>query len=364
MQVGFIRRKYDSSGGAELSLNLLVREFLAQKRRVHVVAEYWQGEAPAGMELHTVRIKPGFSAPRRFARRALSTVEKLPLDACLSLERVPGVSFFRAGDGCHRAWLERRRRYEGWWKRFSFNFHPRHRVQLALEQEMFASSRLQTVIAGSHMVADEITRYYGLDARKIEVIYNPVDQGRVAPPAPEKVEQARRGLGLAPGRRILLFLGSGFERKGLAFMINALPLMPEATLLVAGQGRIGAYARLAAKMKVRDRICFLGLRGDVAMLLAMSQVLVLPTIYDPCANVCLEALAAGKPVVTTFANGAHELLVPGQNGFVVEDPSLSRDLADACLAALELKRPVSAHLNSMPEWLRRISQILTPRLPA
>jgi UDP-glucose:(heptosyl)LPS alpha-1,3-glucosyltransferase len=64
-------------------------------------------------------------------------------------------------------------------------------------------------------------------------------------------------------------------------------------------------------------------------LYAAADVFVLPTLYDPCANVCLEALAAGRPVITTRQNGAAELLREGINGSVVPHPAATAALAAA-----------------------------------
>jgi UDP-glucose:(heptosyl)LPS alpha-1,3-glucosyltransferase len=63
---------------------------------------------------------------------------------------------------------------------------------------------------------------------------------------------------------------------------------------------------------------FLGTVGDLPALYSGADVFVLPTIYDPFSNACLEAIAAGLPVVTTTANGFAEILTPGVHGDVVE----------------------------------------------
>ncbi len=357
MRIGFIRRKYDLSGGAEVSLRLLVEAFLQKGHQVAALAESWQGTPPSGMRFVEVAGGSGAGGARAFAANALNKLRALELDTCLSLERVPHVPFFRAGDGCHKAWLQHRAPFEGWLKRKTFALNPRHRTLLALEEQMFTSPSLKKVIANSRMVAEEITRYYNLPPAQIEVIYNPVDMKRLAA-GQAAAPVLRSQLGLTGHEKILLFLGTGFERKGLAFIIKALPQLPNTRLLVAGQGSTAAYARLAEKLKVGRRVMFLGLRADAGALLAIAQALVLPTIYDPCANVCLEALAFGKPVVTTAANGAKEFIVPGKNGFVVENPANAAALAEACLRALALDGPVEARLNTMENWLSQIGLIM------
>ena len=360
MRIGLIRRKYDQSGGAELSLRLLADGFLKNNHQVAVMAQSWQGPAPAGMEFYRIDARRGrVGGLYSFARNAFLQMQGLQLDTCLSLERVPGVSFFRAGDGCHMAWLERRARYEKWYKRHTFMLNPLHRAQLCLEKETMLHPDMKIIIANSHMVAEEVKKYYGLDDAKIRVVYNPVDEKRLLALSDSDAGQSlREELALDGSARVLLFLGSGFARKGLAFIIRALRFMPGVVLLVAGYGRSGAYERLARKEAVNGRVKFLGLRSDVERLLAACQALVLPTIYDPCANVCLEALAAGKPVVTTYSNGACELVENGVNGFLLAMPEDARELAQACLKALDLPGPVSAELNSKENWLLQISRAI------
>ncbi|MBI4798048.1 MAG: glycosyltransferase [Desulfarculus sp.] len=95
---------------------------------------------------------------------------------------------------------------------------------------------------------------------------------------------------------------------------------------------------------------FLG-QQDAPGLLAAPDVLLLPTIYDPCANACLEALYLGLPVVTTLANGASELVQEGVSGCLLSEPRDAPALALACRRAFALPRPVPHHLPSPRQWL-------------
>ena len=158
---------------------------------------------------------------------------------------------------------------------------------------------------------------------KIRVIYNGVDRERFSPDRlRHKPPAAIVELGLEPGIPTILFVGSGFKRKGLHFLIAALPRMQrrDSRLLVVGHGRTSPYERLAAKLGVAQRVRFLGPQPAVERFYAAGRVLALPTIYDPCSNVVLEALAGGLPVVTTAANGASEFIQPGKNGAILARP--------------------------------------------
>jgi UDP-glucose:(heptosyl)LPS alpha-1,3-glucosyltransferase len=360
VRLGFIGRKYDQSGGAELSFKLLAENFAARGHQTVLLAQSWEGSLPAGAVFHPIPAGAGRArALRSFAAKAAQAMRELRLEVCLALTRVPGVPFFRAGDGCHLAWLKHRAPYESWLKRHSFHLNPLHRAQLQLEAATLNAPELRLVIANSHMVKQEIEFYYGLPQDKIAVIYNPVRPSLMTDESKLRARaEIYEELGLKAGQPLILFLGSGFERKGLAFMIKALAALPEAVLLVAGRGQSAFYERLARRCGVFKRVYFLGLRPDPQRLLAAAGLLALPTIYDPCANVCLEALAAGKPVVTTSRNGAKEMIQSGQNGFVIANPADSAALAQACEQALSLPGPVNAALNHTGQWFEEMSRAL------
>ncbi len=355
MRLGVIRYKYDFTGGAERVLGLLVRGLAARGHAVAVLASTWQGEVPEGVSLHPV--EP--AKPVAWAAAALGKARGLNLDTFLSMERVPGSPVFRAGDGVHAAWLARRAPYEGFFKRLSFGLNPKHRALLDLERRTLAAPELRWVIAISQMVAQELERYYRVPSEKIKVIYNAVDEADLAlARLPQTRQQARAELGLEEGRPVLLFLGSGWERKGLAFALAALARLPQALLLVAGRDRPRSWQDQARDLGVEQRVVFLGLQSQVAPLLAAADALVLPTIYDPCSIACLEALYAGTPVVTTRAAGASELVQEGVSGAVVSAAGAVEELADACQKALGLGKGFAHQVPSRETWLGQTLALL------
>ena len=290
MKLGLVRYRYHHTGGAERTLGLLARGLADRGHQVHIACSEWGGDEIPGVITHLI---PGGHG-REFAGAAVQALNRLGLDTFLSLERVPKSPLVRAGDGCHAAWLARRARHENPLKRLSFGFNPKHRATLELEREMYAWAGLKKVVANSRMVAEELKEHFGLGPEKVEVIHNGVDRNALAPALSKAVRtSAREELGLGKGEPGILFLGSGFERKGLAFAIRALARLGRGKLLVAGSDRAVHYRALAARLGLTDRVCFLGPRRDPERLLAAADCLLLPTIYDPCANSCLEALCAG-----------------------------------------------------------------------
>ncbi len=253
-------------------------------------------------------------------------MEKLPAespcDVLLSLERIWRCDVYRAGDGVHRAWLNRRRKFEMPLERFVRGLNRKHRDILRLEEALLARGGAGGVIVNSQLVENEIVDLYGYPRDKIHLIRNglPLQQYEFNPALGE---ETRDRLKLKPDETVLLFAGSGWERKGLLFAIEAMALCKNSRmhLLVAGRGNTRAY-----KSK---RVHFFGEVDDLRPFYAAADIFILPTIYDPFSNACLEALACGLPVITTRANGFSEIMEDGVDGSIVDLPNDMMALRDA-----------------------------------
>jgi UDP-glucose:(heptosyl)LPS alpha-1,3-glucosyltransferase len=336
MRIAVLRQRLTGGGGAETTLVHLVRGLVAAGHEVLVLANGLpeSGRRLLGEGVTCVAVPVwGGKAGRvlSYALNARRAVRELKPEVVLSLERTLSPHVYRAGDGCHREWLARRRPHLSLPGRLGQGLRPLNRVLLWLEQRLFAAPELRRVIANSRMVKEEIRRHYGLPLEKLAVIYNGIDRGRFFPlRAPERGER-RQSWGVAPEEKLILFVGSGFGRKGLAYLITALAALPKRNirLWVVGQGSLRRYQALARRLGVEDRVRFLGSVRETAPYYQAADLLALPTLYDPCSNVVLEALACGCPVVTTRANGAAEFLTPGVNGEVVAEATDTGGLARA-----------------------------------
>jgi UDP-glucose:(heptosyl)LPS alpha-1,3-glucosyltransferase len=132
-------------------------------------------------------------------------------------------------------------------------------------------------------------------------------------------QDARKKLGLKKDQPTLAFVGSGFDRKGLPQLLQALSRAPHWTLLVVGQDKhINNYKKVCMQWGIGHRVRFLGVLKDVRPIYQAADVLVHPAWYDPAPNVILEAMAMGLPVITTSTCGNSELIVAGENGFVID----------------------------------------------
>src|ERR1043166_3438645 len=156
--VGFVRRGYSASGGAEAYLKRLGRGIvdLGHAAQLFVTSDWPQDQWPVG----PINRLPAGSA-MEFADAVEKSRPQTNCDVLMSLERIWRCDVYRAGDGVHRAWLERRRKFEMPLERFVRGVNPKHRDLLRLERSLLADGGASRVIANSQMVKDEIVDLYG-----------------------------------------------------------------------------------------------------------------------------------------------------------------------------------------------------------
>lgn len=336
MKIALLRQKVAAPGGAEATLINLARGLAAAGHEVSVYGTDKEDEARQllgpGVQYMQVPIWGGKTGRvLTYALNVRRLLQKAPEQVVFSLERVLAPQVYRAGDGCHREWLRRRRPYLSPAARLAQQLSLFHRVLLHLEQRLFTSPLLSRVIANSRQVQGEIMEHYGLDPEKIRVIYNGLDHRKFRPLEEKEAAALRTRMGLAADTRVVLFVGSGFARKGLAYLLEAFACLqdPPSQLWVVGKGPIGRYQQLAERLGLGANVRFWGPQADTTAFYQTATVLALPTIYDPCSNVVLEALGCDCPVVTTAANGAGEFITPGANGAVLAAPHDTHSLRQA-----------------------------------
>jgi UDP-glucose:(heptosyl)LPS alpha-1,3-glucosyltransferase len=342
MKIALLRQRVTALGGAEATLVYLVRGLVAAGHAVTVYGTEREPEARAalGPNAGYVQVPVGGGKTLRlltFALKSRRLLASSTPQVVFSLERILSPQVYRAGDGCHREWLARRAVHRSVWGRAVQRLSLFHQTMLLLERRLFAFPGLKRVIANSAQVRDEVIRHYGLDPARIRVIYNGLERKRFHPLESEARTELRRRLGTPDNAELVLFVGSGFERKGLTYLLQAFGSLKakDSQLWIVGKGHVAPYQRIAARLGLSDRLKFWGPVADTAPYYQAATVLALPTLYDPCSNVVLEALACGTPVVTTAANGAAEFLTPGENGAIIPQPNDLAGLRAALAAFLD-----------------------------
>ncbi len=358
MKIAIIRKKYTFHGGAEGFSSSLIESLADDGHEIHIFAITWQGDNKyKNIYFHKVPAVTFISLLRdlTFAASSLFQLKKRrsDFDIIQTHDKTLYQDVYRAGDGCHIEWLKQR------WKRIelagklSIVLNPYHWLVLSMERAIFRGHRFKKIIAISELVKKNILDNYGINPADIEVIYNGVDLEKFHPGNREKYRtETRQKYGLTEKDFVLLFVGSGFERKGLKFLLKALETIEKpVSLMIAGRGSESEFRKDLKGHKV----IFCGPQKEIHKYYAASDVFVFPTMYEPFGNVHLEALASGLPVITTKNSGASEIIKDGVQGFVVREPEDVSSIAAGINVLLDDREK----LNSMGENARRLAEEFT-----
>ncbi|WP_159566831.1 glycosyltransferase family 4 protein [Budvicia diplopodorum] len=336
IRLAIVRQKYRPDGGAERFISRALEALKDQNLSLNVITREWQGEQNSDWNIFQCNPhKWGrISRERGFAQAARAIWQRENFDLVQSHERIPGCDIYRAGDGVHRRWLLQRARILPTWRQ-KLLFNDRyHRYVMNAEKEMYSAPELKAVICNAEMIKQEIITDFNVPESKIAVIYNAIDSQRFMPGSEQARQQIRGQLNLSTNVSCLIYVGSGFERKGLESAIRAISATPKHLIVVGKDKAEKRYRNLASELGCNNRVHFLGVQNDVLPYYQAADGLLLPTLYDPFPNVILEAMACGLPVITSNTCGGAEFIEQGKSGFICD--------------ALNIKELIGS-INELPE---------------
>ena len=333
MKIAVIRQKFVNYGGAEQFVLGYTRCLAEMGHEVHIFANQWTPSHHPNIKIHSVRAvtKNSFLRVLSFAWFALQAISFKSYDIVQSHERLWLQDIYRAGDGCHREWLERRSSCLPLIKRLFLNFNLFHQLILRLEKRIFEKGECKKIIAISEMVKRDILKHYRLPEDRVKVVYNGIQLDRFDPSKKKDFyDEVRQQLRISGQEVMILFVGSGFERKGLEYLIKSIQYVKEKNwrLVLVGKGNWGKYLKFTSK-KNQKKITYLEPIDEIEKLYVAADFFILPSIYEPFGNANLEALASGLPIITSQNSGASEIITPKKEGIILEDPSDSKSIAEA-----------------------------------
>jgi UDP-glucose:(heptosyl)LPS alpha-1,3-glucosyltransferase len=344
LKIALVRKDYTRrKGGAEGYTVALSTQLAAMGHEVHVFANRIDVDDTQGITFHKVPV-PNLRTFLRhvwFAKRVEKMLREEEFDIIHGLSRIWHQDIYRVGDPLFVHWL--RSHPPNIIDRTVGHVNPKQRTMLSLEKKIFRAPMLRRVIAISRLDRELLGRYYDTPSEKVRVIYNGVDHGRFNPRSREHRREVLGGLGVPENKVVLLFIGMDFKRKGLAYLIEALvrlgsELKHVHCLVVSGDNP-KKYVRLAQKSGIEGSITFAPATPDIQDVYGAGDFFVFPSLYDPFANVHLEALASGLPVITTTSAGGSEIIEEGANGYVLSEPQDTEKMARCILELLDpLKR--------------------------
>ena len=332
MRIALLAHRFDPEGGGTERDLILTADCLRRGgHQVAVYADHIRG-ATSALTVHrvgTVRL-PRTLAFIRFAVAAAPLARRLGAELVMSFARVTSADVLRSGGSAHVSYLRAVARWRGQATALRMRLVPYHRAQIVVERLGFTSRNLRAALAVSQLVRRDLIEQFKLPAAKVTTIYNGVDTELFHPETDSVVRNRIRAQSRIPrDGALVLFVGNGFARKGLGFLIDALARINSTTylLVVGNDGATASFQRRAQRRGIGDRVIFAGAQPAVAEFFNASDVLALPSLFEPFGNVALEALACGRPALLSGQCGVAELLPAELRDYVVGNPADAAEIA-------------------------------------
>jgi len=293
-------------GGAETMGAILTTKFLDYGYEVGIIATKinFPQDILDKISFYPIKIKGRGSILKYwlFLKQAMRILKIIDYDYLVSPFRFPGSDLLILCDPLQRFWIEQKP--ENFVvKKLNF-LRPRYRFLLNVEKESIESAK--KIIALFRMGKELISQYYPQTYSKTFICNLGLDFNRFNPELKQNKANLKTEFGFSHEDYLILFTGYNPRRKGLPLLLGLMNELPEnVKLLIAG-----------VNGKSTNRIIYLGKIGKIEKYYAISDLVVLPTYYDPGAMVTLEALASGSPVITSIFDGSKEFIKEGINGFV------------------------------------------------
>jgi UDP-glucose:(heptosyl)LPS alpha-1,3-glucosyltransferase len=356
MKIALVHKRLDLNGGTEKDLFCTAAGLLDRGHQVHLFCSEYAVTPPKKAIAHRVPILPLGRTARLwsfewFGRRA---VDRASCEVVVGFGRLVRQHVLRVGGGTHLGFLERMEQAGGWRRRFWQEHSFYHRSLLEIEKRQYAPGNWVRILTVSERAKADIVAHYPVPAEKIAVLYNGVDLQRFHPRLRgEWRARIRKRWGIPGDSPLVLFVGSGFRRKGLDRLIslwNSPRLDGVYLLVVGGDAGIERYqARAAAQAP--GRIVFAGRQGAVENYYAAADLVALPSLQEAFGNVVLEALATGLPVLVSREVGAAEILRGALARGVVDPDHGADEIETTLLSLLEESRS-----RCLTEQARRVAE--------
>ena len=292
----FIRANKTKFGGAENYLLRLSNALTNQKINHKIIYSIFPKFIPSWLRVVLFNLQVCLTKKDKFY---------------FSLDRITCPDIYRAGDGVHKVFLTIEKKSK------TNLLHP---IYIFLEKKCF--NRAKHIIANSQMVKNDIISTYKIAPEKISVIHNGVSTKEFN--YQKSFDKLSKEFSINKNQKILLYVGSGFKRKGVKEFLNIISQLKDLDIkafVVGKEKNIEYYQQLSKELDIDRQVIFTGAREDVDDFYTISDIFLFPTHYEPFSNVILEAMSFKNAVFTTKQNGASEVL---DDYFTMDSPNDSQ----------------------------------------
>jgi len=361
-KMALIRSGYSPFGGVETHALNLIRKLL--DNNVQIVLLTWPNQNWPIQHSSLEIVELGHNHGNRlyqawdFNRSVRKYLNEHKFACVLSMDQVDTCTHIHAGGGSHKVFLKIKNKNSPLIKRFFRKFSIFHRYLISVERKAFTHNGLKKIRCCSKMVQQDISYHYNVPDEKMAVIYNSVDWKGIGKSF-EQREIIKKELlnkySFNPEWKMLLFLGSGFMRKGLDIAIKGLQYIDsDFHLLVIGKGSEKTFQQIAQNLGISNRVHILGPQENGWRYSALCKGIVLPSRYEPFGRAAAEAQAMGLPAMVSDRNGYSELIDDKKNGIVLNSPMTDQEIKSSFQSfASMINKPslTSDEIRNMVEFL-------------
>ena len=323
MQLAFAIYKYFPYGGIQRDLLKIARACVARGHEVRIYVNRWEAELPEDalhVQIVTVEAWSNHRLYERFAELVLRDLQEHPVDLVVGMNKMPGLDVYYAGDSCYEEKAQSQRGV-------FYRQLPRYRHFARFERAVFDPGVKTRILTISDIQTPYFIRHYGTQRDRFHPLPPGIEPDRVATvEKPGIGADFRAEFGLADDDLLLLFIGSGFIKKGLDRALLAFKALPPALysrawLYVLGRDNAEPFKRMATRLGIADRVRFFTEgRDDVPRFLFAADGLMLPAYDENAGMVILEAMFAGVPALVTQNCGYARYLQEAEAGLIEPMP--------------------------------------------
>jgi UDP-glucose:(heptosyl)LPS alpha-1,3-glucosyltransferase len=278
----------------------LTSECRKRGHQVRVYVAKWEAPDPDDLEVHVAPVKAltNHVLYERYAAWVADHLEEHPVDLLVGLNKMPGLDVYYAGDSCYE---EKARSQRG----FVYRLLPRYKHFARFERAVFNRRSTTQILTISDNEVPFFRKHYATPVDRFHPLPPGIDRDRVAPANVDEIRREFRSeFDVGGDEHLLLFLGSGFIKKGLDRALLAVRALPPALfdttrLMVVGGDNAENFRRMATRLGIAERVQFFSGRDDVPRFLFGADSLLLPAYDENAGMVILEAMIAGLPVLVT-----------------------------------------------------------------
>ena len=338
-------------GGAESYAVSLASTLVKSGWETHLFGKSWDGE-PSAAIFHRIKIPkllPSWAKMILFALKHKQMVKSQAFDVILGFGNTLHMNVYQSHGGVHRFSTARKLYTEKnkilrSIKRLLIFFSLKDKVRNWIESAPFRLYPKPKIIAISLMIKEDFISFYHINEKEIKVIYNGIDTEKYNRDLKERLRSSlRQRLGISDNDVAFLFISYDLKKKGIMPLIEAAAKLKKLNftrfkIVVVGEQPYSLLLKQVKRLRLEDAIIFTGPTKTPEDYYANCDVLVLPTFYDACSLVVIEAMACGLPAITTTYNGVAGIITNEKDGYIISHPPRSEEIAEAMKALMVYER--------------------------